>query len=295
VLKVVTEAPSFVVGIASFSIYFNGSPSASQAPATALFAFVSDVGISVLGSPVPAAGPSEGGTPVAVTVKNCPAGLSASSFVVDAGGHSCAVKKVLYEQPEVCSVYFRTGRVSVPGKKRCSVMLKLSSATGGPRQFSADFSFQFHAARTEPSISFAFPTEGSAGGSTPVLVILESIKLEHLSLDAAVVRVGGEYAEVEAVKPLSETSAEIAFISPAFPCSSVVCRQPVQITSLLNPDIQLRFQFEYHSQIAYVSEVLPSRCSDSGGSIMSVTIKNFPVVYFVDEVEVHANGLESVM
>jgi len=295
VLKVVTEAPSYVVGIASFSIYFNGSPSASQAPATALFAFVSDVGISVLGSPVPAAGPSEGGTPVAVTVKNCPAGLSASSFVVDAGGHSCAVKKVLYEQPEVCSVYFRTGRVSVPGKKRCSVMLKLSSATGGPRQFSADFSFQFHAARTEPSISFAFPTEGSAGGSTPVLVILESIKLEHLSRDAAVVRVGGEYAEVEAVKPLSETSAEIAFISPAFPCSSVVCRQPVQITSLLNPDIQLRFQFEYHSQIAYVSEVLPSRCPDSGGSIMSVTIKNFPVVYFVDEVEVHANGLESVM
>jgi len=292
-LKLILVAPSHIAGNATLSMFLDGVlfTSQTQTPISSIFSFVSDDGIVILDKAIPAVGPLEGGTPVAVTLKNCPAGLSAASFAIHISGNACAVKMVLQVSSGVCRVYFRTGRMSVPGMKQGTVTLKLPSS----KTFSAQFPFRFHQAQTQASISFAFPAEGAARGGTPVLVILQKTILEQVSLEALVIRVAGAYAAVDNVISLSETSVEIAFLTPAFACAQVACIQPVEITSLLNPDLELGFDFEYQSQVAYVSEVLPSAVPDTGGSIISVTIRNFPIVYFVDEVEVHFSGLGLVL
>jgi cysteine-rich repeat protein len=130
----------------------------------------------------------------------------------------------------------------------------------------------------QPSITFLSAAKGPGTGGTEIILKVSRLPVVTSGTDVSVTLDGGAAFAESAVMTSSPLETSLVIFTPEMDTMGVGSRQVTfTLFSKVRPDKAVSFVFTYEAVLPVIQSTLPSVGSSSGGSLLTVSISNFPL------------------
>ena len=130
----------------------------------------------------------------------------------------------------------------------------------------------------QPSITFLSAAKGPGTGGTEIILKVSRLPVVASGTDVSVTLDGGAAFAESAVMTSSPLETSLVIFTPEVDTTGVGSRQVTfTLFSKVRPDKAVSFVFTYEAVLPEILGTLPSVGSSTGGSLLTVSISNFPL------------------